>query len=358
MTAFRDHWVAYAMLPGYVIADNELGITGGEMREFCDTYGIIIKNSLPWNPTGNSIAETAVRIVKNALRSFCIANDCTSHWHNYLWLICNQINALVSRSTNTSAELLLFHSTTLNLKTHPILLAHNKLNLPSFFKDENTKIAIEAVNQQFNLEPQLREDMAQEIPDNPPDTLTLIEHVCNQRDKIRAQNMGQRNKSSGPEPFRINQLVLLKVMTKATATGVPFALQSRFTGPYIITHIGHDIANLRHCLQGHQRISSVKYLKPYLVNNYDYQMPPNWNGDLLQLSAQESRRSDRLAEKQKTIPPAQSEKTTIDNTAQSDTTTTIPPVQPDENYDDQEDKENKEKSDVPRKPVIIKFTKS
>jgi transposase InsO family protein len=96
-----------------------LGIRGGEFSAFCREHDIEIINSLPWNPKGNAIAETSVRIVKNALRSYCLANNCKNNWPQYLWLICNQINALVLKSTNSSAELFYGRINNLGNKSDP-----------------------------------------------------------------------------------------------------------------------------------------------------------------------------------------------------------------------------------------------
>jgi Integrase zinc binding domain len=285
LKAFRNTWLASIGVPMYIVCDNELSLTAGKFREFADTFNIKILNSLPWNPTGNSLAETSVKLCKQALRSFCLATSTGHQWDKHLWLISNCCNSLVSKSTNNSPDLLMYGFTPLNLMQNPVALLKASERPNSTVPTDVSRAAIVA----------------------------MIENVCNVRDKQRMRNLRDKNAHKMPSPLHLGDVVLQKRMSKQIAQGIPMALTTKYKGPYVITDIHNKMASIRHCITGKRSLSSVDFLKPYFENKYDYSLPPAWDAEILAFQSKEenkinktspapTRRSERIASK-KLYPP-------------------------------------------------------
>ena len=273
---FLNFWVSFAGLPFLLICDNELGLAKGIFKDFCTQHNVQIKHSLPYSPQGNSYAEITVKLVKSSLRSFCMDHNCIRNWHQYLWLITNQNNALVSRSMETSPELLMFRHSNLNLKTHPLVLLHNRNKLPNGFSEEIAQLAEKTVADFIKADPTLSSDISLTFPSNPKDTWKVIEHVNQTRDKVRKQNKEQKDKHRMPSTFQVGYLVLKRKLAIAETT----AMKSRYGGPWVIIKIATKIAWIRHCIQGNVAITNVDHIKPYYENHTDYHMPSSWLKDV------------------------------------------------------------------------------
>jgi hypothetical protein len=179
-----------------------------------------------------------------------------------------------------SPERAMFRTPTLSLKRHPIVLFHNADNLHELFKNQRSQDAIKHTLKAASEIPEFRDDIADSIPELPDDTASFVEDICNAREKNRARNLEHKNSHKLPSPFHVSQLVLKKVKVKSTAPGVPFALKARWTGPYIITSLGHKYVEILHLAQGYRTIASADDLKPYYQNLEAFQLAPDWAGEL------------------------------------------------------------------------------
>ena len=83
---------------------------GSEFRagldKFLSTYGIELRLSRPYNKNSTSQAETHIRLVKSALRQFCLADP--QHWTEMLPLVSSALNQATMYGSTITREMLYF----------------------------------------------------------------------------------------------------------------------------------------------------------------------------------------------------------------------------------------------------------
>jgi hypothetical protein len=280
LTAFLAHWITPISTPLAVMADNELGIQKGVFKEYCDENGIQIHASLPYSPEGNGMAEASVKIVKNCLRALVTAENDIKNWDRYLGQVCNSINSCISKGKGESPDYIMHQNHSLQLRTNPIVLLKNRKIIPDFYKSREAQVVanltLDAIVQELGAE-----NIATSVPPLPDETMNIIEHTCNVRDKIRARNLEYRNSRKLPSEFHVGDVVLKRLVPKSTHAGIPFAMQRRYDGPYLVLQVYNKYVEIRHIKQGFKTIASTQYLKPYFHNDYDQRLPPGWQAEIV-----------------------------------------------------------------------------
>jgi len=274
LDGFRSGWVSAFGLPLHIVCDNEAGILGGPFGEFAETFGVTFNAITPYNPPANSYAEGAVKLVKNCLRSFCMANNMTKRWDKYLWLIANSCNNLVSRATNQTPDLLMFGHQNINMLQNPITLLKDPARAAKIVPDDVMRTSI----------------------------ATMIKEVNNMRNEQRARNMSYINSKKQPPPFEESQLVLHKRLAKTAARGVPSAFQPRWNGPYVIVALYTTMAQIQHAIYGHIKIALIDHLKPYFSNDFDYDLPKDWDAAINQALEQNAAQISKIWEAKCKLP--------------------------------------------------------
>jgi len=266
LEAFKRCWAGPIGLPAYIKSDNELGIANGVFKEWMDTYGVKHTTCLPYSPAGNGQAEITVKLLKQCLRAFAMQNDATATWDEYLWVITNSCNNLVSGSTLQTPDFLMHTNYCMNQMNNPIHLLQN----PARF--------------------------CKAIPEHEKrkEVLKIMQDVAKQHKLQVARNCSQKNAGKDPPPIEEGHLVLLKVMRKSPAAGVPNSLQPKWLGPFKVLKMYEKMASLKHCITGVERVASASHLKHYFTNVWEYQFPDNWDKPIEKWLKQISPKIDKL----------------------------------------------------------------
>jgi hypothetical protein len=259
LNAFRNTWLAVAGKPHLIQADNELALSKGVFLEFMNQHGITLTNSLAYSPAGNGISEAAVKITKGCLRSFCMANDVVAHWPKFIWLITKSLNSLVTKSSGTSPELLFFGTKSPEV-SQDILSFSNNAGL--------TRDNIPAGVYRAAL-------------------LSCLQMVDESRNLSRARNLEYRNSHKMPKKIEVEDIVALKVMSKAVAQGVPRSLNKIWRGPFIVTKVFTKLLEVQNLLHGNKQLCSVDHVKPWHLNTFEYYLPASWDQEIRKIIPEE-----------------------------------------------------------------------
>lgn len=193
-------------------------------------------------------------------------NDAAATWNEYLWVITNSCNNLVSGATLQTPDFLMHANYCSNQMQNPITLVHNPAKFCKTTPEHEKRMMI----------------------------FKILKEVAREHDLQRKESMIYKNNHKMPPPIEEGQLVLLKVMRKSPAPGVPNSLQPRYIGPFKVMRMFEKMADLRHCVTGATRVASSNHLKSYFHNVWDFQFPRNWEKPLEKWLQQKSPMIDKL----------------------------------------------------------------
>jgi len=231
-----------------------------------DLYGVQHTTCLPHSPSGNGQAEVSVKLIKQCLRAFAMENDAKATWNEYLWVITNSCNNVVSGATMFTPDYLMHTNYCVNQIQNPISLLQNPARFCKIVPEHTKRLLV----------------------------FKTMEEVAKLHDLQRAKSLEQRNNHKMPPPIEVGQLVLLKILRKSPAPGVPNSLQPKWHGPFKVMKMFEKMAELRHCITGQQRVANSNHLKHYFSNVWDYQFPLNWDKPIKKWLEQKSPMIDKL----------------------------------------------------------------
>ena len=146
------HHLSSHKLPSFISCD--LGTEFAEdLSGFLAGYGIQLLQGKPYNKGSTAASEAHIRLVKDSLRQFCLADH--TNWPNYLPLISSGLNGLGLYGSNISREMLYFtpyadHGN-INLLAHqiPEIIFNHQYSLIKFLSNKRKK----RLREQSRLDP-------------------------------------------------------------------------------------------------------------------------------------------------------------------------------------------------------------